>query len=175
MSRINKKVAEDETNEVGTVSGEGQEHVDNEVIDSIDEENVKAEDMEEGPEENVKAEDDGKTKIKPDISKWAKTDGKAHTDDFVGHALAGLTLDQVKDIAGKLGFEANKYDHLNAGQQRMNLGNRLRSAVKDTGKEGSGHVEAMAAITKHADHHKAANLAAKPKVAVQVDAVEEAA
>lgn len=186
MSRINKSKEE----KVETVHAHaGHEHNEKAVEEPVVDESEAAigDDVEgegagdgeiEDTTEEAKADDDSKTKIKPDTSKWANTDGKKHTDDFVGHALAGLTLEQVKDVAGKLGFEPNKYDHLNVGQQRMNLGNRLRAVVKDTGKEGSGHEAAKAAITKHSDHHKAANAAAKPAKPAkpaQVDVAEEAA
>lgn len=187
MSRINKS---EEDKKVETVHAHaGHEHNEKDVEETTSDESKDA--IDDGAEgagdgeiedasgeevaEAAPAEDDGKTKIKPDTSKWASTDGKKHTDDFVGHALAGLTLEQVKDVAGKLGFEGDKYDHLNVGQQRMNLGNRLRAAVKDTGKEGSGHEAAKAVITKHTDHHKAANAAAKPAKPAQVDVAEEAA
>ena len=130
-------------------------------------------DIVENEEQEIETADNGKTTIKPNTEKWAKTDGKAHTDDFIGHTLAGLTLDQVKHVAEKVGVDHHKYDHLNVGQQRMNLGNRLRTLVKPNDK--GTHEDAIALITEHTNNHKAVNAAAKPKVPVQVDAVEEAA
>lgn len=68
-----------------------------------------------------------KTTIRPDVTKMVKTaKGSFHKDDLIGHALNGLTLDQVKVVAVELGLDPAKYSHLNVGQQRMNLGNGLR-------------------------------------------------
>ena len=68
-----------------------------------------------------------KITISPNVKGMVKTKGGGfHKDDFVGSELAGLSIDQVKFIADELGIDANKYDHLNVGQQRMNIGNRLR-------------------------------------------------
>lgn len=58
-----------------------------------------------------------------------------HNGDEVAKKLAGKDLNEVYDIvAAKLGVSdrslKDKYRHLNAGQQRMNLGNRMRKALK---------------------------------------------
>lgn len=50
-----------------------------------------------------------------------------HCGDRVATALSGLSLAHVKDIASHVGIDTTKYDHLNPGQQRMNLSNLLRS------------------------------------------------
>lgn len=77
-------------------------------------------------QEPEKAEADGKTRIKPNTETYVN----GHAADFIGHALEGLTLDQVKQVAEKVGVDHAKYAHLNGGQQRMNIGNRLRTEAK---------------------------------------------
>jgi len=81
-----------------------------------------------------------KAKIRPDISNYvtgrsasgAKT---MHRDDAVARGLDGMTVDEVKQVASALDIEnVDKYDHLNIGQQRMNLGNRIRGAVSKANK-----------------------------------------
>ena len=58
-----------------------------------------------------------KTTIRPNIANMVKTAGGSyHKDDFVGNALAGLTLDQVKNISSEIGLDPSKYEHLNNGQ-----------------------------------------------------------
>ena len=53
-----------------------------------------------------------------------------HCGDAVATKLNGLPLERIKTVAASMGFPSDKYDHLNPGQQRMNLGNLLRSAVR---------------------------------------------
>lgn len=90
-----------------------------------------------------------KTTIRPDVSKMVKTgSGSYHKDDFLGNTLAGLSVEQVKQIAEQVGVEVGKYAHLNPGQQRMNIGNTLRKLVADTderGLEGASLDKAVAA------------------------------
>jgi len=72
-----------------------------------------------------------KTVIRPNTKNMIKTAGGGfHKDDFIGNALAGLSLQQVKHIAFKCGVKVDKYDHLNNGQIRMNSGNRIRAYWK---------------------------------------------
>jgi hypothetical protein len=71
-----------------------------------------------------------KTRITPNVANMVKTNGSQHKDDVVGNALAGLKIDEVKEIAEEMGLDSAKYDHLNVGQQRMNLGNGLRRLAK---------------------------------------------
>lgn len=59
--------------------------------------------------------------------------------DDVAQMLRGMELDDVFEMASKkLNVEENelraKYGHLNAGMQRMNLGNRIRKAFRDADK-----------------------------------------
>lgn len=76
-----------------------------------------------------------KTVIRPDTSEYttvrAAGGGKSQIcGDAVSRALVGMTVGDVKSVAKAFGFgDVDKYDHLNAGQIRMNLGNRIRGAV----------------------------------------------
>ena len=93
-----------------------------------------------------------KTVISPKLDEYVKvrsSSGKMTmaSKDAIAAALAGATLEEVYEAAArlKLGTEDElraKYSHLNPGQQRMNLGNRIRGAVRKMdeteGKEGSG-------------------------------------
>lgn len=90
-----------------------------------------------------------KTSIKPNVANMVKgKGGSLHSNDFIGGALAGLTLDQVKTIADDLGVDASKYDHLNSGQQRMNIGNRLRALVKKDTQEHRDNVDTITALSE---------------------------
>jgi hypothetical protein len=86
---------------------------------------------------------DDAVRITPDLEKYkiskdVRTESGAPSVD-IGDATAmllrGKTLDQVYQIVAK-SLEASekslhdRYTHLNAGQQRMCLGNRLRAAAK---------------------------------------------
>ena len=52
--------------------------------------------------------------------------------DWLAQQLAGLTPAEVLSVGGRvLGLDVRGlYGHLNPGQQRMNVGNRLRAAIK---------------------------------------------
>ena len=82
-----------------------------------------------------------KTTIRPNIANMVKTAGGSfHKADFVGETLNGLTVDQVKEIGAELGLDVGKYSHLNPGQIRMTIGNKLRKTTKDvpeTNEDGS--------------------------------------
>ena len=68
-----------------------------------------------------------KTTIRPNVAGMTKTAGGSyHKPDFIGQTLAGLSVAQVLVIAVAVGLSADKYKHLNPGQQRMTLGNQLR-------------------------------------------------
>lgn len=67
-------------------------------------------------------------------AKTANGGASKHNGDAVATALAGRTIDQVYGMASEMLDTAEedlraKYAHLNVGQQRMNLGNRIRGAV----------------------------------------------
>lgn len=70
-------------------------------------------------------------------AKAKTTKGKPtkHCGDFTASLMVGLTLDQVYQLAARITEGTpetlrQRYGHLNLGQQRMNLGNRIRGALK---------------------------------------------
>ncbi len=70
--------------------------------------------------------------------------------DQLARRLEGKSLQEVYDIASaELGISQadlmKKYEHLNAGMQRMNLGNRIRAAAS---KAARGHIESLEAKNK---------------------------
>lgn len=76
-----------------------------------------------------------KTVIRPNMSNYVPDksgSGKRthRTDDFVARSLAGKSVDEVKERARTLGVDVEKWSHLNPGQQRMLIGNRLRALMK---------------------------------------------
>lgn len=54
----------------------------------------------------------------------------ANCGDAVADALKGADLDALTEFANANGVDTDKYAHLNNGQRRMNIGNRLRNMVK---------------------------------------------
>lgn len=74
-----------------------------------------------------------KTTIRPNTANMVKSGGSYHKPDFIGLALAGLTVAQVSLVAVAAGLDTAKYAHLNPGQQRMTLGNQMRklTAIAD--------------------------------------------
>lgn len=70
----------------------------------------------------------------PSVAKSGKK--SLHCGDSVAEALQYRELDELYTIAGQIleGWTAEtlqaKYEHLNIGSQRMNLGNRIRAAFK---------------------------------------------
>lgn len=102
------------------------------------------------PETQAPTAEPAKTVIRPDISKMVKTAGGSyHKDDFIGNALVGLTVEQVKEVGKEVGIDVSKYDHLNPGQQRMNVGNALRRIAAN--EEAAEKIAAKAAIFKQAN------------------------
>lgn len=63
----------------------------------------------------------------------------ANCGDDVAEALKGADLDALLVFAAGNGIDVDKYAHLNNGQKRMNVGNRLRAMVK----KGEVGVEAL--------------------------------
>jgi len=58
-----------------------------------------------------------------------------HCGDEVATALKGLTLNEVYRVAASFldvdeGELRSKYQHLNIGMQRMNLGNKIRAVIR---------------------------------------------
>ena len=87
----------------------------------------------------------GKTVIRPDTTdyKRAKSASGAmsqHNGDTVATRLAGFSVEQVAEAVAIMvpGTSSEglmeKYAHLNVGQQRMALGNRLRGAINKANK-----------------------------------------
>lgn len=85
-----------------------------------------------------------KTRIEIETSNYVKGKGPSggttfHNGDAVATNLAGLSLEAVYGVASQAlstpveDLQA-KYGHLNPGQQRMNLGNRLRGLVQNVDK-----------------------------------------
>lgn len=75
-----------------------------------------------------------RTKYVPSVAKSGKK--SLHCGDSVAEALQYRELDELYAIAGQIleGWTAEtlqaKYEHLNLGSQRMNVGNRIRAAFK---------------------------------------------
>lgn len=68
-----------------------------------------------------------------------QNEGKTDVGDTVAEMLRGKTLDDMYTLAARFlrvpeDELRTKYGHLNNGQQRMNLGNRMRSWEKKYGK-----------------------------------------
>lgn len=80
-----------------------------------------------------------------------------HNGDVVAQTLAGLPLESVLAIANKMTSTdlSAKYTHLNVGQQRMNLGNRIRGAVSKINKSIEKAKDALAAFEALTDEAKA--------------------
>jgi len=90
----------------------------------------------------------GKTVVRPDTTNYQKAKAASgattqHNGDPVACAVEGATLDEVYGLAAEVletpvaDLQA-KYDHLNGGMQRMNLGNRIRGVVNRLNKEAEG-------------------------------------
>lgn len=80
-----------------------------------------------------------------------------HNGDVVAQTLAGMPLESVLAIANKMTSVdlSAKYTHLNLGQQRMNLGNRIRGAVAKINKSIQKAEEALVAFRAQTDEAKA--------------------
>ncbi|MDV7391590.1 hypothetical protein RZS08_09565 [Arthrospira platensis SPKY1] len=83
--------------------------------------------------------------------KYEKVGGSISCGDEVATALAGVDHEALFEFANSVGVETAKYDHLNAGQKRMNVGNRLRNLVK----KGEVTVEQLAALPRAPEPVKA--------------------
>ena len=101
-----------------------------------------------------------------------------HNGDGVAEVLAGLDVDAVHAIGTKILKEdtAAKYQHLNEGMQRMNVGNRLRKFTS-TGEEGEDRMGKVqdAAAPHHTKAEKARNAAEKVKAAEKAEKAKVAA
>lgn len=91
--------------------------------------------------------------------RYKTADGRKGVDsgDDVARALRGKDLEQVYGVvAAALGVDKDelkaKYSHLNTGMQRMNLGNRLRKAIRKETVDESGIGPIANATRLMADH-----------------------
>lgn len=80
-----------------------------------------------------------------------------HNGDAVAQTLAGLPLESVLAIANRMTSTdlSAKYTHLNVGQQRMNLGNRIRGTVAKINKSITKAMDALAVFEALTDEAKA--------------------
>ena len=92
-----------------------------------------------------------KTIIRANIEKYQRAKAASgamsqHNGDVVAQTLAGLPLESVLAIANKMTSTdlSAKYTHLNVGQQRMNLGNRIRGAARKAIAAGSTVADVIA-------------------------------
>ena len=88
--------------------------------------------------------------------KYEKVGGSISCGDEVATALAGVDHEALFQFAATVGIDVAKYDHLNAGQKRMNVGNRLRNLVK----KGEVEVATLAALPRAPEPVKATKEAA---------------
>lgn len=127
-----------------------------------------------------------KVTIRPDLSKYVSSKTAAgkpskHSGDAVATAFSGLTLDDKYTIANRilpdttLDSLKEKYAHLNAGMQGMNLAGRIRAVIRKANKaeEGSGDAAFEKASAKIVQ--KAAREAEKAQEAKEKAAAERAA
>ncbi len=64
--------------------------------------------------------------------------------DEVAQALQGVSLEALTEFAAGQEVDVAKYDHLNPGQRRMNIGNQIRRLVK----EGDVTIDQLEALPK---------------------------
>ena len=107
--------------------------------------------------------------INPDLSKYVATRTASgamakRSDNIVAQTLEGMTVDEVKTVATGMGVEnVDKYDSLNPGQIRMNLGNRIRGAMAKTEREYERALAAVGADKADAAQKKLARTGAHPE------------
>ena len=130
------------------------------------------------------AEKAGPVRVKPDLEKYVRGvsgSGKKtmRSVNAVADALDGFTIGEVYSVASQLTGTSQKelhtkYDHLNVGMQRMNLGNRIRGAVAKANKAhvadkanptGDSQLVAACKSPRAAAGERATAKAAKQKIA----------
>lgn len=132
--------------------------------------------------------EDTKVTIRPNLETYTKgraaSGAMSHNNgDAVAQALVGANLDEVV----KLGSEVlevtqkelrEKYAHLNVGQQRMNIGNRIRGAVNKMNKEkegsGDSYITTTASGMREGIDKRLAKLEAEKAKAAEKAAAEKA-
>lgn len=132
--------------------------------------------------ETVETNEDGKTRITIPTEKYvdakSATGGKSkHNGDAVATALSGHSIDSVYGIAAEMTGTAvedlqAKYAHLNVGQQRMNLGNRIRGAVNKMDADEKAEFSGAEYLAQIADGYEKPELPAK-KAAAKEEAEAE--
>lgn len=132
-----------------------------------------------------------KPSIRPKLDKYqasiTATGSKSKIcGDDVSASLSGLTLDETLTVASAVtGTDAaelqGKYKHLNPGQQRMNLGNVVRGALRNKDEAKAAKAKATfdkltAALRKVVDKRtkETANLKAEAKKAADKEKEEKA-
>lgn len=83
---------------------------------------------------DVQTSEASKTVIRPNLQNYVRaksgTGKRTHRiDDFTARTLDGKSLDSIKEGANVLGINHTKWSHLNPGQQRMLIGNAIRSRL----------------------------------------------
>ena len=128
------------------------------------------------------AETNEKVTVNADRTKYQASRSAAgkkslNNGDPVAEVLDGLSLDAVHALGKKLLKEdtAEKYQHLNDGMQRMNVGNRLRKFVK-SGEEGEDNLGQLqdAAAPFHTKAEKERAATEKKKAAEKAAKEKEA-
>lgn len=103
------------------------------------------------------------------VDKDVRTPSGAHSisvGDPVAKALNGLSVDQLAGVAKDAGLSEKfkGWGHLNAGMQRMNLGNMLRSLVKSEEKGvAAAAAKAVSRAAKEEREYKPKVKAPRPK------------
>lgn len=126
--------------------------VEKEECDDPDHNDVKEDFIDDKPTENRIRRVKDATYNPENMRKLTSSNGNLSYDcgDSLARRLEGKTLEEVYTIASdELGVSQpslkKKYEHLNAGMQRMNLGNRIRAAAS---KAARGHIESLEAKNK---------------------------
>ncbi len=143
--------------------------------------------MAKSKKEEVVSAEGTKTVIRPNLEEYvtarAASGAKSqHNGDPVASALEGATLEEVTGLAVEIVGDADlatKYNHLNLGQQRMNLGNRIRGVVNKMNKEkeGSGdkYITQMASSIRQEVKGREKEAQAEAKAKEQAKAAKEQA
>lgn len=126
--------------------------VEKEECDDPDHNDVKEDFIDDKPAKNRIRHVKDATYNPENMRKLTSSNGNLSYDcgDQLARRLEGKSLQEVYDIASaELGIPQadlmKKYEHLNAGMQRMNLGNRIRAAAS---KAARGHIESLEAKNK---------------------------
>ena len=96
----------------------------------------------------------GKTVIRPDTTEYKRAKSASgamsqHNGDIVASRIVGFSVEQVAGVLAIMIPDTTvhgimtKYAHLNVGQQRMAVGNRLRGALNKANKAYVAYVAAL--------------------------------